>query len=289
MIRKIVIISIIIILIPLFSLAQTKRALIIGLGKQEDPTWNKINGDKDVPYILEILHNANYEQIISLVNEDACKWNIVNAFQLLEQSCQSGDIIYIHFSGHGQQMDDSDNDEMDLLDECWIPYDAYLTPCDNYNGEKHLLDDEINIFLTNIRNKIGNNGKILVVVDACHSGGSTRGTKGEITRGASSIFNTIKSKLYTNNPKRDINENSMAEPWITLTACASDQVNTEMRSPVVGKLTYALYNVITAGFSSNDDFFRQLQMFVNYNSSSRPQNPTMTGEIGSCSIADILY
>ena len=289
MIRKIVIISIIIILIPLFSLAQTKRALIIGLGKQEDPAWNKINGDKDVPYVLEILHNANYERIISLVNEDACKWNIVSAFQLLEQSCQSGDIIYIHFSGHGQQMDDSDNDELDLLDECWIPYDAYLTPCDNDNGEKHLSDDEINVFLTNIRNKIGNNGKILVVVDACHSGSSTRGTKGEITRGVSCIFNAIKSKLCTNKSQREREENSMNEPWITLTACASDQVNTEMRSPVVGKLTYALYNVITAGFSSNDDFFRQLQMFVNYNSSSRPQNPTMTGEIGSCSIADILY
>lgn len=289
MIRRIVIISILIILIPLLSLAQTKRALIIGLGKQEDPAWNKINGDKDVPYVLEILHNANYERIISLVNEDACKWNIVSAFQLLEQSCQSGDIIYIHFSGHGQQMDDSDNDELDLLDECWIPYDAYLTPCDNDNGEKHLSDDEINVFLTNIRNKIGNNGKILVVVDACHSGSSTRGTKGEITRGVSCIFNAIKSKLCTNKSQREREENSMNEPWITLTACASDQVNTEMRSPVVGKLTYALYNVITAGFSSNDDFFRQLQMFVNYNSSSRPQNPTMTGEIGSCSIADILY
>ena len=58
---------------------------------------------------------------------------------------------------------------------------------------------------------------------------------------------------------------------------------------MVGKLTYALYNVISAGFNSNDDFFRQLQIFVNYNSSSRLQKPTMTGEIGSCSIADILY
>lgn len=289
MIRRIVIISILIILIPLLSLAQTKRALIIGLGKQEDPAWNKINGDKDVPYVLEILHNANYEQIISLVNEEACKLNIVNAFQLLEQSCQSGDIIYIHFSGHGQQMIDSDNDELDLLDECWIPYDAYLTPCDNDNGEKHLSDDEINIFLTNIHNKIGNNGKILVVVDACHSGSSTRGMKGEITRGVSSIFNTIKSKLCTNKSKRVIDQNSKTEPWITLTACASDQVNTEMKSPVVGKLTYALYNVISAGFNSNDDFFRQLQIFVNYNSSSRPQKPTMTGDVNNYTILDILY
>ena len=41
------------------SLAQTKRALVIGLGEHEDSAWNKINGDKDVPYVLEFLNNAH--------------------------------------------------------------------------------------------------------------------------------------------------------------------------------------------------------------------------------------
>ena len=31
--------------------AQTKRALVIGLGEQQDKAWNKINGDKDVPLV----------------------------------------------------------------------------------------------------------------------------------------------------------------------------------------------------------------------------------------------
>ena len=61
--------------------AQSKRALIISIGKQEDSAWNKINGDNDVPYVLEILNNANYEQIITFVNEEATKVGIVSAFQ----------------------------------------------------------------------------------------------------------------------------------------------------------------------------------------------------------------
>lgn len=35
--------------LPIFS--QTKYALVIGLGKQEDRAWPKINGDKDVPRV----------------------------------------------------------------------------------------------------------------------------------------------------------------------------------------------------------------------------------------------
>lgn len=58
---------------PMLTLAQTKRALVIGIGRQEDSAWNKINGDKDVPYVLEILNDANYEQIITCVNEEAAK------------------------------------------------------------------------------------------------------------------------------------------------------------------------------------------------------------------------
>ena len=34
-------------------------------------------------------------------------------------------------------------------------------------------DDEINFYLNAIRKKIGDKGKILVAIDACHSGGTT--------------------------------------------------------------------------------------------------------------------
>lgn len=275
--------------IPVPVQAQTKRALVIGIGKQEDSAWNKINGDKDVPYVLEILNNANYKQIITCVNEKATKAGIVSAFQVLEQSCQPKDVVYIHFSGHGQQVKDMNNDETDALDESWIPYDAYMHACDKDWGEKHLIDDEINLLLTNIRNKIGDKGKILVVIDACHSGSATRGSHDpnsvEIARGAIDTFKITKPLLRPN-PKKDIHSNQ--ERWVTLSACESDQENFEMRNPAAGKLTYAIYSKVrNCEFGSNDVFFRRLKIFININS-SRSQTPTMTGETTKYNITDLL-
>ena len=274
--------------IPVLTQAQTKRALVIGIGKQVDSAWNKINGDKDVPYVLEILNAAKYGQIIPCINEEATKAGIVSAFQTLTQSCQPNDIVYIHYSGHGQQMKDIGNDEADALDECWIPYDAYRKPSDTYRGEKHLVDDEVNMLLTNIRNKIGTGGKMLVVIDACHSGDATRG-QGETVRGVEDVFETVKSLLGFSSSKQSTNIQSNTERWITLSACESDQVNIEMKSPAVGKLTYAIYSKVkNREFGNNEEFFKRLRMFVNMNTGSRPQRPTMTGETARYNITDIL-
>lgn len=176
-------------ILSVHCVAQTKRALVIGIGEQEDKSWSKINGDKDVPYVQQILMTAGYKNVTTLINKQATKTGIVAAFKKLTTKCSSGDIVYIHFSGHGQQVTDVNGDEKDGWDEAWIPYDAYL--CYNEKkdkGEKHLIDDELNTLLTAIRNKIGDGGKLLVVVDACHSGDSSRGQDDEIVRGVKEEF-----------------------------------------------------------------------------------------------------
>ena len=287
--KTFILIALLALFTPTLSQAQTKRAVVIGIGKQEDSSWNKINGDKDVPYVLEILNNANYEQIITCVNDEATKTGIVSAFQTLTQSCQPNDIVYIHYSGHGQQMRDIGNDESDALDECWIPYDAYRKPSETYRGEKHLVDDEVNMLLTNIRNKIGGGGKMLVVIDACHSGDATRG-QGETVRGVEDIFETVKSLLGFSSSKQSTNIHSNTERWITLSACESHQVNVEMNNPVVGKLTYALYTKIKEKkLGDNNALFKEIRKFVNMNTGSRPQRPVMSGDDkDKYNITDIL-
>lgn len=264
-------------LLPITIAAQTKRALVIGLGEQEDPAWNKINGDKDVPYVMELLEEAHYTQILTCVNRQATKAGIVKAFKTLEEACRANDLVYVHFSGHGQQMRDSGRDETDGLDECWIPYDAYRKPCSKDRGEKHLTDDEVNGLLTGIYSKVGKGGKLVVVIDACHSGDATRSPE-ETVRGVADVFETMKSWLgMTEDADKGIRPNW--EPWITLSACESDQVNIEMRQPKVGKLTYALYTTLKRGTpGGNTAFFRSLSRFVNSNTASRPQKPVMTGE-----------
>ena len=301
------IITYFLLLLSLSVTAQTKRALVIGLGEQQDKAWNKINGDKDVPLVQAMLKNADFKSVMTLVNQQATKVGIVGAFKRMTAPCKHGDVVYIHYSGHGQQMTDVHNDERDGLDECWIPYDAYRKASKTYHGEKHLTDDELNVYLNAIRNKIGAKGKLLVVIDACHSGDGTRGEDDDIVRGVEDTlvvdsqnarglyetFEAIKSFFVGDNGKENVintKAKPLAERWITISACRSDQVNVEMKSPTVGKLTYALWtelkNVDKVG---NDEFMKRIRKFVNRNTSSRPQQPEMTGEdINKYNITDIL-
>ena len=46
--RKFYILATLMLFLSVLLHAQTKRALVIGLGQQEDTSWGKINGDKDV-------------------------------------------------------------------------------------------------------------------------------------------------------------------------------------------------------------------------------------------------
>lgn len=294
-------------LLSLSVTAQTKRALVIGLGEQQDKAWNKINGDKDVPLVQTMLKNAGFKSVTTLINSQATKVGIVEAFKRMTASCKHGDVVYIHYSGHGQQMTDVHNDEKDGLDECWIPYDACRKANATYHGEKHLTDDELNVYLNAIRNKIGAKGKLLVVIDACHSGDGTRGEDDDIVRGVEDTlvvdslnarglyetFEMLKSLFMGDNDKEKIINSKakpLAERWITISACRSDQVNIEMKKPTVGKLTYALWkelkNIDKVG---NDEFMKRIRKFVNRNTSSRPQQPEMTGEdINKYNITDIL-
>lgn len=304
---RIRIITYIFLLLSLSVSAQTKRALVIGLGEQQDKAWNKINGDKDVPFVQAMLKNAGFKSVTTLVNRQATKVGIVGAFKRMAASCKQGDVVYIHYSGHGQQMTDVHNDEKDGLDECWIPYDACRKASATYHGEKHLTDDELNVYLNAIRNKIGAKGKLLVVIDACHSGDGTRGDDDEIIRGVEDTlvvdsqnarglyetFEAIKSFFIGDKGKENVintKAKPLAERWITISACRSDQVNIEMKKPTVGKLTYALWkelkNIDKVG---NDEFMKRIRKFVNRNTSSRPQQPEMTGEDSNkYNITDIL-
>ena len=304
---RIRIITYILLLLSLSVSAQTKRALVIGLGEQQDKAWNKINGDKDVPLVQAMLKNAGFKSVMTLVNRQATKTGIVGAFKRMTASCKHGDVVYIHYSGHGQQMTDVHDDERDGLDECWIPYDACRKASATYHGERHLTDDELNVYLNAIRNKIGAKGKLLVVIDACHSGDGTRGEDDEIVRGVEDTlvvdsqnvrglyetFEMIKSFFAGDNGKENVintKAKPLAERWITISACRSDQVNIEMKSPAVGKLTYALWKELkNSDKVNNGEFMRRIKKFVNRNTGSRPQQPEMTGEdINKYNITDIL-
>lgn len=254
----------------------TRRAILIGLGEQLDKSWCKINGDKDVPLVASMLKSNGFTDIVTLINFKATKAGITNAFDSLIHRSQKGDIIYIQFSGHGQMMTDVDGDEMDGMDESWIPYDAYLMYCPHDKGEKHLSDDEIAKYMTRLRSKVGNEGTIAIVVDACHSGDSTRDLCEEdsvVVRGVDVDFKIPGKKTKTTS--------RTSESWLTLSACQDFQLNQEYNG--VGKLTHILVNNWRnyAGHTDND-IINAIDATYETRKYKGPvaQNPQLSGQTG---------
>lgn len=108
--------------------------------------------------------------------------NIVKAFDELTQQAKSGDIVYIHYSGHGGRSKTLFPEiKPDKQDESIVPRDIG-------SSNQYLRDVEMATLLKRMTDK----GLIVsVVFDSCHSGGATRGDYA--IRGSSEIDNNDRS------------------------------------------------------------------------------------------------
>lgn len=239
-------------LFQLSGLAQQKRALVVAISEYPKHSgWNKIHANNDLTILLPILEQEGFQERTTtvLANSQATKKNIVKALHDLEKSCQKGDLVFIHFSCHGQQMEDDNGDETDGLDESLVSYDAQIYFKEGeYEGENHLRDDELEVLLFSIRKKIKDNGCLIVSLDACHSQSGSRGMSDEeIVRGTPVIFS--KSDFSGIN-KTDYKDIPLAQwsglaPIAVISACKSYQQNHEYKAEnnlFYGSLTYSICN-----------------------------------------------
>ncbi len=228
-----------------FQLNAAKRALLIGIScyerhKQSQLDWHPIHGADDVAMIGTTLKQQGFA-VARLTNSKATARNIRKALFALTRQSQAGDVIYIHFSGHGQPVEDRNGDEPDGWDEAIVPYDAGQKYLENvYDGRNHIIDDELNSFVTGIRRKVGKSGFVYVVIDACHSGGSSRGEEEDsvYVRGTAKGFSRNGKHFVPRIDRRAVisipTGKNMANACY-LEACRSYQTNIEIR---VGKHYY---------------------------------------------------
>jgi len=156
---------------------STRYALLVGIGEYpKESGWPKIHGDRDVQLLAEELKNHSFlpANTIKRTNEKASRELILASLEQIQQRVQSGDIVYIHFSGHFQQITDQNGEETDGLDECFAAWDSRFTPAGGYNGEGHLRDDELAESLHRIEEKLTRIGQLLLVFD----GGFGKGQRG---------------------------------------------------------------------------------------------------------------
>ena len=195
--KRILIIAILWLAVSLPLMAQNTAALIGISQYQPGSGWRAINAHNDVELIKSKL--SPLWEVIVLENESATHKGIIKLLDSISGSASPGDTVYIHFSCHGQQMVpitiDSIHDP-DLLDEALVPYDALQQWSSNYDGCNHLRDDELSEYINSIRDKVGVNGMVVVVLDACHSDSMERGD-GELNKDTITIFRGT-SKIFGN-------------------------------------------------------------------------------------------
>lgn len=238
-----------------FLFAHEKYALLIGISEyphvgEDVARWSDIHGANDVQLLVVTLKEQGF-LVTTLLNDRATAKNVRSQMETLIKRVHAGDTVYMHFSGHGQPVEDMNGDENDGWDEAIVPYDAEMMYRKGiYEGRNHILDDEIGNVINRISDKLGSKGKCLVVVDACHAGTSSRDDEYPDnfapTRGTNMGFS--ETKFYR--PKREIQSNIISLEStcdvIVLEACLPTQRNIEIQvgDQFYGPLSYSINQLL---------------------------------------------
>ena len=237
------------------GMAQNKRALLVGVSDYQCINkyggWNNIHGKNDIDMLNTTLKKSGVS-VSCLYDRGATKAEISKALGVLASQCKVGDIVYLHFSTHGQPFEDDNGDEDDGWDESIVPVDAPIEYTKGkYEGENHLIDDELHEFCTRIRKAIGTKGMLYVVIDACHAGKASMGIEDEVIRGTKAGF-TRSGKYYR--PQKlergnfyNIPSSPSLGKVVFIEACRSYQVNKEIveSGKHYGALSYYINRVLS--------------------------------------------
>lgn len=261
-------------IVSLCCQARQKHALIVAIANYPTESgWSKINSDNDKTLLVPEFQRLGFK-VTTLTNEQATKQGIIRSLYQLTKQVRPHDNVCIHFSCHGQQMEDNNQDEEDGLDEALIPYDAYLSyKKDIYEGKNHLRDDELEQHLAAIRKKLGEKGTLLVTLDACHSGTADRDEEyveddDAPIRGTSAIFssNPFFLSLGSKKVKRQniLSQQEGMSSYCIISACQPFQRNfeTKVEGVYYGTLSYALYQTLKEANCWNESSYQAIWQYA---------------------------
>ncbi|KAI0567338.1 metacaspase type II MCP1 [Gracilaria domingensis] len=147
-----------------------KYAVIIGINYVNNPRAALMGCCNDARIMYDIVRSKGFEEdnIKMLIDDDdgydlPNHKNVKKALNWLCSDRKAGDVIFMHFSGHGTQIPADDDDiEGDNLDEAIVLEELFL-----------MADDDLKQFFS----KLPHGSKATVVTDCCHSGTMLDGTQ----------------------------------------------------------------------------------------------------------------
>lgn len=296
----------IILLLPIFIYCQpakpSKHALLFAISDYpESGGWDKLSSTNDLLHITKALQWIGFEQnqIVSVVDEKVTIAGIKEAFANLNARIKKGDIVFIHFSGHGTQVEADRDNKIDGLDECLVPYDALSVEKININDSvqlktemaKYLRGHILGDLLKQTRAKLGITGDLIVTLDFCCSGGATRGTnkvRGGKAPLVSKNFNPLKHK-YSDSSQLfrqtiSIEQDQDLAPYNVISATRPEELDTETKDEngkEIGPLSYALFESFKQlnPNTSYRSFFARIQSIMNI--TAQDQHPVLEGNAGT--------
>lgn len=148
------------------------RALLIGVGKYQNPEFNLPGIDLDINMMQKAAKLMGFDNIKTILDEQTTLSNVTKTMEdYLINGVSNNDRVLIYFSGHGTHIPDESGDEVDKVDEVLTMHDlkrATIAGKPSLAGV--LVDDKLNDILKRIPSK-----NILLLLDACNSGTATKG------------------------------------------------------------------------------------------------------------------
>jgi hypothetical protein len=144
---------------------MAKRALLIGINRYQMAGADLrgcVNDVIDLSTVLVDVCGFRKGDITTLTDGAATKKAIESGIKALVRQAKKGDVVLLHYSGHGSNVPDDNQDEGDGRDEILCPTDL--------DWDDPLRDDWLRTTFDGLRAGVS----FTTIMDCCHSGSNTR-------------------------------------------------------------------------------------------------------------------
>ncbi len=171
--------------------------------------------EADARDMAELAESQGFNATV-LPTAEATADNILRKIREAAETLTEGDIFLLTFSGHGGNVDDTNSDEEDEMDETWVTYD------------RQLADDELYKELTQFKPGV----RVVVLSDSCHSGTIARDDPQDerskllpkdIEDADLSQRGELYEQIQAENPDTEMSKERLQAEVLAMTACADDQ------------------------------------------------------------------
>lgn len=235
---------------------MAKKAVLIGVNRYRAPGADLrgcVPDVKNMSRLIQQQYGFDRDDITMLTDFDATKKAMEESISALIKGGKRGDVLLVHFSGHGSNVADDDGDEPDSRDEILCPTDL-----DWYDPFR---DD----WLRKVFDGLESGVSLTMISDSCHSGTVTRAIQppdapmlprylpspwdiatvesGRELKGA--VRGTLSPTPAARRNGRDIVHADI--PEVLISGCRSDQTSADalIGGGYAGALTYHLVESLT--------------------------------------------